>query len=115
MNWNIVISVFAFTILFLSALFLFLRDYPSDRRFSVTFILAGGVLLWRALACGAGVCPAPKTETDTDNKIECFIPKNDNLEASNEHHENGSNAGQEPEYGDGNGICERKNDDRDTN
>ncbi len=101
MNWNIVISVFAFTILFLSALFLFLRDYPSDRRFSVTFILAGGVLLWRALACGAGVCPAPKTEketeTETENKIEY---KSDNLEASNENDENDdnrSNAGKEQE------------------
>ena len=103
MNWNIVISVFAFTILFLSALFLFLRDYPSDRRFSVTFVLAGGVLLWRALACGAGVCPAPKTEketeteTETENKIEY---KSDNLEVSNENDENDdnrSNAGKEQE------------------
>jgi hypothetical protein len=40
------IAVVAFAVIFLSALFLFIRNYPSDRLFSVVFVVAGGVLLW---------------------------------------------------------------------
>ena len=57
----------AFAVIFLSALFLFMRNYPSDRWFSVVFILAGGVSLWcgcGADAAGAGV-EAVATETET--------------------------------------------------
>lgn len=43
-----IVSVVAFLVLFLTALFLFIREYPSDREFSVVFIVAGGVLLWGA-------------------------------------------------------------------
>jgi hypothetical protein len=52
-------SIAAFTVLFLSALFLFMRNYPSDRLFSVVFVVAGGVLLWGAFA---------EWTTDTDKK-----------------------------------------------
>jgi len=43
-----IVSVVAFAVLFLSALFLFIRNYPSDQEFSVVFVVAGGVLLWGA-------------------------------------------------------------------
>lgn len=42
------VSVAAFIVIFLSALFLFMRDYPSDRWFSAVFVVAGGVLVWCA-------------------------------------------------------------------
>jgi hypothetical protein len=60
MNYTRLISVLAFTVLFFTALFLFMRNYPSDRLFSVVFVVAGGVLLW-------SVCGAEST-TDTDKK-----------------------------------------------
>jgi hypothetical protein len=50
MNYTRLISVVAFTALFLTALFLFMRNYPSDRWFSGVFVVAGGVLLWGAFA-----------------------------------------------------------------
>ena len=40
------IAVVAFAVIFLAAVFLFMRNYPSDRWFSVVFIVAGGVSLW---------------------------------------------------------------------
>lgn len=43
----------AFAVIFLSALFLFMRNYPSDRWFSVVFIVAGGVSLWCVWGAGA--------------------------------------------------------------
>ena len=46
MNYTRLISVVAFAVLFFTALFLFMRNYPSDRWFSVVFVVAGGVLLW---------------------------------------------------------------------
>ena len=42
------IAVAAFAVIFLSALFLFMRNYPSDRWFSGVFVVAGGVLAWCA-------------------------------------------------------------------
>ena len=48
MNYTRLISVLAFAVLFFTALFLFIRNYPSDRWFSVVFVVAGGVLLWGA-------------------------------------------------------------------
>lgn len=46
MNTNKVLSVFAFIVLFLSSLFLFIRNYPSDRWFSLAFVGSGGIMLW---------------------------------------------------------------------
>jgi hypothetical protein len=40
------IAVMAFAVIFLAAVFLFMRNYPSDRWFSGVFIVAGGVSLW---------------------------------------------------------------------
>jgi hypothetical protein len=45
MNCRLVISVLAFTVIFLSSLFLFMRNYPSDRWFSIVFVVASGVLV----------------------------------------------------------------------
>lgn len=42
------ISVVAFVVIFFSALFLFIRNYPSDKEFSFVFVVAGGVLVWCA-------------------------------------------------------------------
>lgn len=41
-----VISGVAFAVICLAAVFLFIRNYPNDRWFSVVFIMAGGVLAW---------------------------------------------------------------------
>ena len=109
MDQNTLISVAAFIIIFLSALFLFMRDYPSDRWFSGVFIVAGAVLL----GCAWGA------EAEAENKIDCFYDKPATsivTDATNEHNENGSIAGKDSEDGIENGRCERKNDDdRDTN
>lgn len=112
MGYKTIISVVAFTVIFLPALFLFIRDYPSDKEFSVVFIVAGGVLLW----CAWEV----ETEAQAENKIECFYDKpftSTLTDATNKHDENGSIAGKDSEDGIENGRCERKNDDddRDTN
>lgn len=45
-----IVSVVAFAIILFSALFLFIRDYPSDKEFSVVFIVAGGAMAWSAFA-----------------------------------------------------------------
>lgn len=111
MNYKQIISIVAFAIIFLCALFLFIRNYPSDKEFSVVFIVAGGVLLW----CAWGL----ETEAEAENKIECFYDKPVSAtvtDATNKHDENGSIAGKDSEDGIENGRCERKNDDdRDTN
>ena len=99
MEYKSVITVVAFAVIFLSALFLFMRDYPSDRLFSGVFIVAGGVLLW-----GGAM---------TVNKIECFYDKPVSAtvtDATNEHDENGSITGQEQERTEGG--CERMGDDK---
>ena len=105
MEYTSVITVSAFVVIFLCALFLFMRNYPSDRLFSVVFVVAGGVLLWGG------------AEAYAENKIECFYDKHVSAttDATNEHDENGSIAGEDSEDGIGNGKCERKNDDGDTN
>ena len=62
------IAIAAFAAIFLSALFLFMRNYPSDRLFSIMFILAGGVMawcVWGADAAEAGETTAEYTETTT--------------------------------------------------
>jgi hypothetical protein len=103
MEKKTLISVVAFAVIFLSALFLFMRNYPSDRLFSGVFIVAGGVLLWGG--------------AEAENKIDCFYdkPVSATTETTNEHDENGSITRQEQEDGLGNGRCERKNDGGDTN
>ena len=100
MKCTTIISAVAFAVIFLSALFLFMRNYPSDRLFSVMFILAGGVMawcVWGADAAGAGAA---------ENKIECFYDKpatSTVTDATNEHDENGSIAGKEQERTEGGG------------
>jgi len=96
------ISGVAFVIIFLTAVFLFMRNYPSDRWFSGVFVVAGGVMAWCA-ASGAGAETAG-AEAGA-NKIECFYDKPAaTIDATNEldeHH--GSNAGQEQEGPEGGG------------
>jgi len=50
MKEHTLIKTAAFVVIFLSALFLFIRNYPSDRWFSVVFIVASGVLAWNTEA-----------------------------------------------------------------
>jgi hypothetical protein len=50
MKCTIIISFVAFAAIFLAAVFLFIRNYPSDRWFSVVFVVAGGVLTWNTAA-----------------------------------------------------------------
>jgi len=50
MEENTLINTVAFAAIFLAAVFLFIRNYPNDRWFSVVFIVAGGVLAWNAEA-----------------------------------------------------------------
>jgi hypothetical protein len=91
----------AFAVIFLSALFLFMRNYPSDRWFSVVFIVAGGVSLWCVLGAGAGA--------GAENKIECFYDKpvsatvTDAPNEHDEHDEHGSIAGKEQARTEGGG------------
>jgi hypothetical protein len=61
MKCTTIISAVAFAVIFLSALFLFMRNYPSDRWFSVVFIVAGGVSLWCVWGAGAGDCTGIRT------------------------------------------------------
>ncbi len=101
MEYKTIISIAAFAVTFLSALFLFIRNYPSDKEFSVVFIVAGGVMLWCAWGAEAA------------NKIECFYDKpaaSTVTYATNEHDENGSITGQEQERTEGGG--ERMGDDK---
>lgn len=97
MEYKSVITVSAFAVIFLSALFLFMRNYPSDRWFSVVFIVAGVVLLW---------CVGGAEAEGAENKIECFYDKPVSAtvtDATNEHDDNGSIAGQEQERTEGGG------------
>ena len=64
MEDNILIKAVAFAVIFLSALFLFIRNYPSDRLFSVAFVVAGGVLLWSSQT----MTTTTTSTTDTDKK-----------------------------------------------
>lgn len=115
MKCTTIISAVAFAVIFLSALFLFMRNYPSDRWFSGVFIVAGGVSLW--CVCGADAGAAGET-TAAENKIECCYDKpatSTVTDAPNENDEHGSIAGNNSEDGVGNGKCERKSDDGDTN
>jgi len=63
------VSLAAFIVIFLSALFLFMRNYPSDQWFSVAFVVAGGVLLW----CAWGV-EAESTGTKSQDEEEAPVP-----------------------------------------
>jgi hypothetical protein len=47
------ISGVAFVVIFLTAVFLFMRNYPSDRWFSGVFVVAGGVMAWCAWGAAA--------------------------------------------------------------
>ena len=76
MEYTSVITVSAFAVIFLSALFLFIRNYPSDRWFSLVFVVAGGVLLWGA--CGAEAEAGDEVETITDNEVSESYTQNTN-------------------------------------
>ncbi len=54
------ILTLAFAVIFLTAVFLFMRNYPSDRWFSGVFVVAGGVMAW----CAWGT-EAEEAEVDT--------------------------------------------------
>ena len=93
MNCNTMISFVAFAAIFLAAVFLFLRNYPNDRWFSVVFVVAGGVLAWNTEA---------EAEEEAD-KIECFYNKPAaTIDTTNER-DDGSNARQEQERTEGGG------------
>jgi hypothetical protein len=62
MDQKTLIKAVAFAIIFLSALFLFMRNYPSDRLLSVVFVVAGGVLLWGSYMEEVDTTTAMKTE-----------------------------------------------------
>ena len=68
MEYKSIVSITAFIVIFLSALFLFMRNYPSDRWFSAVFVVAGGVLVW----CAWGA------EARTDNKVSESYAQNTN-------------------------------------
>jgi hypothetical protein len=106
MNCNTIISLVAFAAIFLAAVFLFIRNYPSDRWFSVVFIVAGGVLAWNTEAETEAEAEA---EAEAEYKIDCFNNKPaDTINTTNEH-DDGSNARQEQEGTEGGG--ERMGDD----
>jgi hypothetical protein len=63
------VSVAAFVVIFLTALYLFMRNYPSDRWFSTVFVLAGGVMVW----CAWGV-EAESTGTKSQDEEEAPAP-----------------------------------------
>jgi len=115
MNCITVSSGVAFAVICLAAVFLFIRNYPNDRWFSVVFVMAGGVLAWCVAEAEA---EAESVKMATVDKIEYFYKKpaaiTDTTNEDVEHH-HGSNAGQEQEDDDGNGRCERKNDDGNDN
>jgi hypothetical protein len=97
MKCTTIISGVAFAVIFLTAAFLFMRNYPSDRLFSGVFVVAGGVMAWCAGAT---------------NKIECFYdkPATTTTDATNEDGENGSITGKEQERTEG--RSERMGDDK---
>lgn len=65
------ILALAFAVIFLTAVFLFMRNYPSDRWFSVVFVVAGGVMAWCAWGTEAGAEAGAEAgigaEVDTGN------------------------------------------------
>lgn len=75
MEYTSVITVVAFAVIFLCALFLFIRNYPSDRLFSVVFVVAGGVLLWGGAEAVGVTNDANKYKNTTSNTIDT----NDNM------------------------------------
>ena len=96
MKCTTIISAVVFAVILLSALFLFIRDYPNDRWFSVVFIVAGGVLL--CCRCGAEAGGDAGEARAAENKIEFFYDKpaaSTLTDATNERDENGSIAGEE--------------------
>jgi hypothetical protein len=109
MNCNTIISFVAFAVICLAAVFLFIRNYPNDRWFSLVFIVAGGVLVWCVAEAEA---EAESVKMATVDKIEYFYKKpaaiTDTTNEDVEHH-HGSNAGQEQEGTEGGG--ERMGDD----
>ena len=66
MNCISIISSIAFAVIFWCALFLFMRNYPSDRLFSVVFVLAGGVMAWCVSAGSGAGSGATATATAPD-------------------------------------------------
>jgi hypothetical protein len=62
MNYTTVISAVAFTVILLTSLFLFMRNYPNDRWFSLVFVVAGGCMLWSGVVGGVGDIIVAKTE-----------------------------------------------------
>lgn len=58
------IAVVAFAVIFLAAVFLFIRNYPSDRWFSGVFIVAGGVMAWCVWGADAGADAGAGAEAD---------------------------------------------------
>jgi hypothetical protein len=99
------ISGVAFVVIFLTAVFLFMRNYPSDRWFSGVFVVAGGVMAWCAASGAAAETAEEEAGAAEADKIECFYDKPaSTIDATNEldeHH--GSNAGQEQEGTEGGG------------
>ena len=83
------IAVMAFAVIFLAAVFLFMRNYPSDRWFSGVFIVAGGVSLWcvwgaagaaDAVKCAETTTDMAGTHTNTEDNVEemvAVIPQTD--------------------------------------
>ncbi len=71
------ISGVAFVVIFLTAAFLFMRNYPSDRWFSGVFVAAGGVMAWCAWGAAAGAeaegAEAGAAEVDTGDGEEVGV------------------------------------------
>jgi hypothetical protein len=77
MKCTTIISGVAFAVVFLTAAFLFMRNYPSDRWFSVVFVVAGGVLAW--CARGEGAVSNPNVEKDTETMTSTVEEKKENI------------------------------------
>jgi hypothetical protein len=73
------ISGVAFAVIFLTAVFLFMRNYPSDRWFSGVFVAAGGVMAWCAWGAAAAGAEGAEAgaeagaEVDTGNGDEVGV------------------------------------------
>jgi hypothetical protein len=65
MKCTTMISGVAFVVIFLTAVFLFMRNYPSDRWFSGVFIAAGGVMAW----CAWGATAAAEVDTGDGEEV----------------------------------------------
>ena len=82
MKCTTIISGVAFAVVFLTAAFLFMRNYPSDRWFSVVFVVAGGALVWCAwgeAGAGAGAVSNPNVEKDTETMTSTVEEKKENI------------------------------------